>query len=238
MNDVATEKKAGKSGMLIGALLVAIAILAIGGYFLYQKQNGDSMKDGGEAVATVDGEMISQAAYERSAAQIRNAFAAQGIDATSAEAEASIKEQAINTLVNRQLILNAAIEAGITATDEQVETEYQTIVSNMGGEENLKATLDESGATVEEFRNDLRSDIIINTYLEQELGTSAVVVTDEEVRAAYDASAETAGEANVPSFEEVAELIRGQLNRQKQEELISAELDRLRAEAEIEVTLE
>lgn len=235
MNDVATEKAAGKKGALIGVLVLAIAALAIGGYFLLQK--GDAT-DGGKTVATVDGEVISQAAFERSATQIKNAFAAQGIDVTSSDIEASIKEQAINTLVNRQLVLNAANKAGITATDEQVDAEYAAIVDNMGGEENLKATLEEGGATIEEFKRDLRSDILINSYLEQKLGTGEVTVTDEEVRAAYDASVGTAEEANMPSFEEVAELIRGQLTSQKQEELISAELDRLRAEADIEVTVE
>ncbi len=235
MNEVTTENKPKGNGLLIAIIVAIVAALAIGGYFLYK--NG--MGEGGEAsdvVATVDGAEISREDYDRSAAQLSSVFAAQGVDVSDAEAAAAIQDQALNTLINRQLVLNAASEAGTSVNDETVEAEYQAVVTNMGGEENLSAAIASTGVSLDQFRDDLETDLMINAYLANKVGTDAITVSDEEVEAAYNTAAE-GGAEGLPPLEEVAEVIRGQLLSEKQQAAIGAELERLRGEAEIVILI-
>lgn len=233
MNEVTAENKPKSKGLLIAIIVAVVAALAIGGYFFYKNGMGGATE---EVVATVDGAEITREDYDRSAAQLSNVYASQGIDTSSEEAANTIREQALNTLVNRQLILNAATAAGTNVSDETVETEYQSVVSNMGGEENLSATIAATGVTLDQFRADLETDLVINAYLESKLGAEATTVTDEEVKAAYDTAA-ASGAEGLPAFEEVSEMIRTQLQSEKQQAAIAAELERLRGEAEIVVLI-
>lgn len=232
MNEVTTPKVSGNNGLLILLALVVVAILAVGGYLFYK--NG--MPGGESAVAMVDGQPITESDYNRSTAQISNVYTAQGLDTTSGQTATDIRDQALNTLINRQLILNAAAEAGTTVSNETVEAEYQSILTNMGGEQGLSSAIAASGVTLDQFREDLETDLVINAYLEQKLDTGSIVITDEEVQAAYDAAA-ASGAEGLPPFEEVSELIREQLVNDKQQAAIAAELERLRGEATIEILI-
>ncbi|OHC37435.1 MAG: hypothetical protein A2211_05350 [Rhodanobacter sp. RIFOXYA1_FULL_67_6] len=88
--------------------------------------------------------------------------------------------------------------------------------------------------TEADLRADIANDVIINKYLDEKLGLNTLTVSDEDVQTAYDAAAESNTE-EVPPLEEVAELIRNQLLAEKQQGLIGTELERLRAEATIEI---
>lgn len=219
---------------MIAVVIAIVAALAIGGYFFYQSSMGGNAVE--EAVATVDGVEITRADYDRSAAQLTNVYTSQGIDTNSAEAANAIREQALTTLINRQLVLNAATEAGTTVSDDTVETEYQTLVSSMGGEANLSAAITATGVSLDQFRADLETDLVINAYLTNRLGAEATTVSDEEVQAAYD-NAAASGAEGLPPFEEVAEMIRGQLQSEKQQAAIASEIERLRGEAEIVILI-
>ncbi len=131
-------------------------------------------------------------------------------------------------------MINAATEAGVAATDEEVEAQFQVALENVGGQENLASALAGIGMTEEELRADIKNDVLINNYLEDKLGLAELSVSDEEVQAAYDAAAASNAE-EVPPLADVAELIKNQLLLEKQQQAISVELEKLRAEAEIEV---
>lgn len=235
MNEVTTEAPNKGNGLLIAFGVIALLALGVGAYFFFtggMNETGDVPE--GDAVAIVNGTTIDRATYDRSVTQITGSYTAQGIDTTSAEVSTSIRDQALSALINRQLMVDAATNAGMTASDEEVEAEFQTAVTNMGGAENLNVALSDIGMNETDLRADLRKDVMINKYLDQKLNLQAIVVTDEEVQAAYDTAAET-NEQELPAFEDVKELIRNQLTLEQQQVLINAELETLRAAATIQV---
>lgn len=236
MTETTTEASTSKKGygvwIVLGIILIAAA--AAGGYFWMNKEGMMSTP-----VARVNGAEISQEDYDRSVKQIENAFAAQGMDPASAEVSATIKNQALTTLINRQLIIEAATKAGVTVSDEEVETEYQNVLAGLGGEAGLAAALTETGMTEDGLRGDIRNDVMINKYLETK-GLGAASVTDAEIEATYAAAASStpAGSENaLPPFEEVKELIRGQLVNDKRQVMINSELETLRTNATIEILI-
>jgi hypothetical protein len=239
MNDTTTEvrtpKDSSSKGLWLTAGAIGVIALAAGAYYMYLKNPSAD----GQSVARVDGVEITAASYEQSAKQISAAYAAQGVDIASAEISAAIKEQALNTLINRQLLLNVAEKEGHQVNDAEVETEFQTVLTELGGQEGLNAALNETGITEAGLRADLRHDALINKYLRVKLGLEALVVSDEEVVTAYSAAVEAnaTGTEPLPPLEDVRELIRGQLVSEKSQVLINTELERLRQEANIEVLI-
>lgn len=235
MEENSNEQTSGKKGWVAIVVVLAILAIAAGAYWYLQKNTvAPTDAEGGEAALIVDGREIDRATLERSVEQIMSTYAAQGVDTSTAEASAAIREQAVTALVNRQLMINAATEAGIEASDEEVEAQFQTALQNVGGQENLTAALSEIGMTEADLRSDIRNDVIINGYLEAKLNIGTLSVTDEEVQTAYDTAA-AANSEEVPPLEDVAELIKNQLLMEKQQQAVAAELERLRAEANIEI---
>lgn len=238
MNEVPTETKTGNNqvALMTFGILAILAIAAAGVYF-YMNTDG-TMEETGAAVALVNGEEISQSEYDRSVAQITGVYATQGADPTDPSVIASVKEQALNTLINRRLIASAALSSGVKVEDSEIETEYQTVVTSLGSEEALVAALSENGMNESNLRSEIRTDLLINKYLEAELGVSSIAVTDEEIQTAYEtaiSSSESTEEA--PALEDVRDLISNQLLSEKQQLVINAELERLRQEASIEVLI-
>jgi parvulin-like peptidyl-prolyl isomerase len=239
MNDTTTEARtpnnSSSKALWLTAGAIGAVVLAAGAYYLY----GNNPSSGNQSVARVDGVEITQASYDQSTKQISAAYAAQGVDTASAEIAAAIKEQALNTLINRQLLLSVAEREGHQVDDAEVETEYQNVLAELGGEEGLQAALNETGITETTLRTDLRHDALINKYLRVKLGLEDLVVTDEEVETAYAAALETNASSTeaLPPIEDVRELIRGQLVSEKSQALINTELERLRQEATIEILI-
>lgn len=236
MEENSNEKTGGKNWVAI-VVVTAILLVAAAAYWYLEKGMGTTEPEtpGSDTAAIIiDGYEIDRATVDRSIEQITGTYTTQGVDTSGAEAAAAIKEQAVTALVNRQLMINAATEAGVAATDEEVEAQFQVALENVGGQENLASALAGIGMTEEELRADIKNDVLINNYLEDELGLAELSVSDEEVQAAYDAAAASNAE-EVPPLADVAELIKNQLLLEKQQQAISVELEKLRAEAEIEV---
>ena len=117
---------------------------------------------------------------------------------------------------------------------EAVETEYQLAVTQTGGEEKLIEQLSAGGITVEEFRANLREQLIIRQFLTVNTTIFSISVTDEEVAEFYEQM--NAGQEGVPALVEVRSQIEGQLIANKQQVELDAFIAALRDAAEIEIT--
>lgn len=220
--------------------ILAVLAVAAGGIYFYMNTNDQVAEnnDTGAAVARVNREEISRSEYERSAAQIAGVYASQGANPNDPQVIASVQDQALNTLINRYLMSDAAADSGITVNDAELETEYQTVVTSLGSVEALNTALRENGMDESDLRSEIRVDLLINKYLESKLQISSIAVTDEEIETAYEtAIANNESAEEIPALTDVRDLIGNQLLGEKQQVAINAELERLRQEAEIEVLI-
>lgn len=104
----------------------------------------------------------------------------------SGDAERGIQAQVLTELIRTELLQVAADDLGIEVTDEQVAQEREELVESAGGEEALQQTLETSNISEDELDDLLRNRVIQDAIGEQ-LGEE---VTDEEVRAAFEADAQ------------------------------------------------
>lgn len=188
--------------------------------------------------AKVNGTGITLADYEKNLSQLNTAATQQGADIKNESIAQEIKTQAIDVLVNTELLRQEARKEGANVTKEDIEKRYQEIVTSIGGEEQLATKMTELGITKESLRKDIEGEILIQGHLASAVDTSEIKITDEDLKAAYAQISGTAGAGvTVPPLEEIKTQLEAQLKTNKEQELVNAYITTLREAAEIEVLI-
>ena len=138
-----------------------------------------------DVVARVDGVDIT-------AAELDRAFVSriQGADPPPAEEEvADLKLQLLNELIINEILLRLASEDELTATDAEVDVQYNDF-KNQYSEERFQEVLDEQQLTTEQLREQLREQLTIDKLLNKEI-TSKISVSDADIEEFFDKNRES-----------------------------------------------
>jgi peptidyl-prolyl cis-trans isomerase SurA len=190
------------------------------------------------AAAVVNGAKITKAEYDKNLTQLQTAATAQGADVTDEAVQSEIKKQAIDVLINTELLRQAAFADGAMVTDEQIEARYQEIVTSIGGEEQLAAKMAELSITEEGLRKDIEGEILIQGHLSKSVDTSSATISEKEITDAYtQISGTAAAGVTVPPLEEIKTQLEAQLKTNKEQELVNAYITKLREGATIEILI-
>ncbi|MDC1205573.1 SurA N-terminal domain-containing protein [Candidatus Pacebacteria bacterium] len=223
---------------------VVLTVLVLGGGFWYLQGDTQSLLtdtqptdistiDPSQVVAKVNGVELFGSDFILQAVQAVQAAGLQSIDDADVATKALIQSQALDAIVNTELIVQTAKSSGIVVAQEDIEAEFAILVENIGGQEIADQRLAELNLTVEEFKLNLSDDILIRQYLESTKDASVLAVSEEEILAFYtEASAGQTEE--VPALDEVRAQIEEQLKFQKQQNELLSLLEVLRAQADIE----
>ena len=164
---------------------VVAAVLLVG--LLALPLAGCNGEGGGSVAAKVNGVEITVAALDAEVAKLKLQSPYLFGDG-SGIAEAEIREALLDELINRELLMQKAKELDIEVTDEQIDGEMELISANYGSEEEFAAALESAGFTTDTAREQVRWQLI-NEYILLTLD-EGTEVTDDEVRAYYDANTE------------------------------------------------
>lgn len=178
-----------------------------------------------QVVATVNDVELTGKKYNPLYYQVKMLNHQFGQDIDDAEI---VKEQTLTILIEQELIKQDAENKNIEISEEEVEAELNNIVEQEG-EEAYQAVLDQIQLTEEELKNQLRDDLLVAKYIDDQLDTE---VTDEEVKENYEVLKEENEELG--DFEDVEGQIRELLSQQKETEQLQARLDELKEQAEVE----
>ncbi len=201
-------------------------LVSVGGYIAYDRMTVD-------AVAIVNGDTITQAELDESVELMKKSAEMQGADISDPAVVAELKTQALANLVNNELLMGAARRAGITANEASVQTAYDNLVAQVGGEDALKERMTTVGLTPEVLRVNIGDRLMVDAYIEAETDIENLAVTDEEIDA-YIASITSEG-VTLPPLGDIKGQIESSILGQKQEEVAKTLIEKLRGEAEIEI---
>jgi len=172
--------------VILGAIILSFALWGIGDYF-----RGNQV----EAVAEIDGEAIYDvdfaATYQRQLAVYANML---GDKFSKAFADKlGVKDETIQTMINRRLMLMEAQHLGLVVPDEAVLATVQSDPSfreaNQFSTARYQALIRQMGfAAPRDYENYLRQSIMIDT-LQKAISESATV-SDAEIRARFKAAFE------------------------------------------------
>lgn len=232
------------NGMKYLIAFLIVAIIALGLIFVLEKDGRISTglfsgvienMENSKPAAKVNGVAIPHKDFKSSYDQLLKIGQNQGMDVTDPEVIAEFNSQAIETLINGELLRQAALEKGMTASEEEIETRFGEISDSLGGEEVLATRMEEFGITEVSLKRDIENEILIQGLFDQELGEGDEEVSDEEVAEFYNS---LGGEgAGLPPLEEVSADIKEQIVFERKQLQISEYIDQLRSEAEIEVLI-
>jgi hypothetical protein len=226
------------------AIAIGVVVIMVGGVVYALVQQGrlelpiidkvTAMVIPTPAAAVVNGVKISMADYEKNKSQIEQSAVQSGADLKDATTIEQIKTQALDVLINTEILRQEATKAGVTVTQEQIDARYAEIVKSLQGEDKLAARMQELNITKESLMSDISSEILIQTYLAKAVDTSSVKITAEDIKATYD-KANTNPDSKLPPLDQVSEAIEAQLKQTKEQELINAFIQTVRDAATIDI---
>ena len=161
--------------------LAAVAVLALAA-------GCGSLPIPGQAApaATVNGKVISMAAYQRQVALAINYLSQNGIDDKTPDGQATIaqmKDEVLTQMIEQEIINQAAAKQGITVTNDELDMEIAATVADAGGQQVLDDWLKTSGFTIDEFRQTVREQMTADRLIAA-IGAS-VPATADQVRARH-----------------------------------------------------
>jgi len=113
--------------------------------------------------ARVNGQPVYLADYERELGQYESSLLSRGIDPNSPEGQenlAQARDWVLNVMIEQALTEQAAAEAGVIVSDDEVDAYIQAMIEENGGEEAFQAKLAEWGETTEDAWHEVRAQLI------------------------------------------------------------------------------
>ena len=167
--------------LIAGLLPVAPAALA---------QSAAAIAPVDRIAAVVNEDVILRSELERALNNIRNQYADKADQLPPAEV---LERQVLERLILMRLQISRATDAGINASDDDVESAVQGVTQQNGlSIDQLRARLAEDGMSLNEFRSSLR-DEIVTQKLRQSFAQGRINVSEGEVDAALATAATGAG---------------------------------------------
>lgn len=220
------------------ALIIIVLVLTGAAWWMFgQKESGTNEQSQTETsypevVATVNGVEVMREAFLRNITQTEQLAVAQGASLEDMIVRQQVEEQALASTINTELLSQAAVNAGVKVTDEQVNEQVSALETQYGDAAGLAAEMEKFDLTETELRSNIRAQLLVENFVTSTEEYQSISVDDSEIEELYNSLAAQGQE--LPPLEEVAEQIRQSLLAQKQQQVVSTLLESLWAEATIE----
>lgn len=177
-----------KKLILIVFLLVAVCLVCF--IFLQAKENDNT------SVAIVNGEAILTSDYNNNVENILNVYKQQNPQVLEQPyAKDYIGKKILNDMVIREVLVQEAKKANLTATDEEVKEYISKIKENLKDpktnnlitdkqeQDNIfNKTLKEKNLTIEKYKQKVREDIIVEKYKRAVISNNLKPVSEDELK--------------------------------------------------------
>ncbi|MCA9366097.1 SurA N-terminal domain-containing protein [Candidatus Kaiserbacteria bacterium] len=193
----------------------------------------DSTVDENGPIATVNGVAISRADYQKTLKKLTGQLSRDGYDLSNTKIVAQVRQQAIATLVNTELIVQDAREHGRSVSSAELTAAYGDVLEEMGSEEVLFLTLQDAGSNEKELRAELERELLVKKHLEAMTDYKSITVSEEEIRAYFDVL--IINNTDLASYEAEKPELRAKLLADKRQQAVSDFIQTLRSEAEVEI---
>jgi hypothetical protein len=224
--------------MAVGLVIVGLFSLL----FVMERQNKidtglfdgfDSFLSKFATAATVNGQKINEHDLAISIAQIATGATAQGIDIEDPQVKSEIRTQALDMLVNTELLKQEAGARGLVVTDQEVTDRRAKLVEEIGGEAVLAERMTQFNIDDKTLARDIKNELTIQKLLDEVFAEKNVSVSEEEIADFYEQAG--GAEAGLPELDSVRSQIETQIKTTKEQEVVTAFIEELRAKATITI---
>jgi FKBP-type peptidyl-prolyl cis-trans isomerase (trigger factor) len=200
-----------------------------------QKKLDNEKVDEKKTVVIVNDEKISGAEYNSVLSMIQMQMQQLGQDPTSKEVAEQIKEQTINSLVGKRLLLQDADKKGYTASKDAIEKQLAEIKGQYEDDEKFNEAMKQLGMNSEQLNTQIAENIKYTQYVDKEIKVEEA--TDKEIKEYYDqvAAQGSASGQETPKLEELKPQIKEQLEQQKKQEKLVKYVEELKKDAKVDI---
>ena len=187
--------------------------------------------DDDKVVAVVNGNEVKGGVYNLVYAQLKLQSAQLGDETDNDE----MKDLTMESVIDREIVMQEAKEEGIDITEEEAEKEFKTMKEE--NSEALETLLEQYQITEDGFKEQLRFELIMDEFLSK---TIDVDVSDDDVKEFYEEAKEEAeeaegeGEGEIPEFDEVKDQIKESMEQEEMTIALQDKVDEIKETAEIE----
>lgn len=232
-------RQGGGSGSPILWVVILLVLVGLGVYFfggqLGVMDSDATGSNGSGPIARVGGEAVERSGFDQQLTALREATTTQAQQFQSLS-ETRQQELVLSRIINQELLRQAAVNAGVSVSDSDVDSQLQSQIEQIGGESEFQSRLDANDLTREEVRENLRQQLLINQYVSQASGTT----TDQQIQQLYNqyrsqlSQASGTSTQNIPSLEQLRPQLQATIQQQNQQQL----LQQARENITVEVLLE
>jgi peptidyl-prolyl cis-trans isomerase C len=138
-----------------------------------------------DLVATVNGTPIRRSDLDNAIQGLAMQMHRKTMDQLSAEEREEINELALEKLLARELIYQAAMALGVLADAAAVSEEKRKVMANFPTEEEFFATLEKAGIDAAAYHRMLRQDLTVNLMTERQLADLDIEPSEERIAETY-----------------------------------------------------
>lgn len=197
--------------------------------------------------ATVNGVEISMEKFDELVDRMKSGYEAQGFSFSGDQGAANlvhVRQEAIDTLVQQEALVQEARSLGYEITQEEIDEEYASVKGKFPSKEDFLSALQFNGLTEEEFKEMLSEELLITKLIENEI--EEAVVSEEEIKEvykeyvadieAYNEDIEDGEEKiHIPSYDDLEDDIREFIKDQKQYEQMSNLIQNVVEKSDIDI---
>jgi peptidyl-prolyl cis-trans isomerase SurA len=195
-----------------------------------------------DVVAEVNGEEVTKdefvpvyrASFQQAAAQAQ--MSGQAPD------EEALKKQAVDDLVDTELLAQEADSRGISVSDEDIDTELETLAeqNQMGSAEELLKAVEEQGLSEDQARAQVETQVMVEQLVADEDGP--IEPSEKQLRTLYAQAKKQQAQSGqkgqkIPPFAQVRDQIAEQATAEQVGKVAQSLVDDLRKDAEITIKL-
>lgn len=177
-----------------------------------------------ELVVTVNGDDVTGETYNLVYTQLKLHALQTGQELTNEE----IQEQTIDSLIDRQLLLQEAEKDGLLVSEKEAEAELKMIKEENA--EGLDTLLEQYQLTEELFQHQLVFEMTMTEFLEENID---VEVTKEEVEDAYEEAKEEY--EDLPELNEIHDSLKAEIENHRTNKALEETISALKEDSEIEI---
>ncbi|EEG77178.1 SurA N-terminal domain-containing protein [Dethiobacter alkaliphilus] len=224
---------------------VLISLVALGGCS-EQATDGNEETDGNKAIATVNGVGITYDDFSAQLLEFEQLAQMQGMSLEDPETVTILENQAVEVLINEQLLLQEAENKDIQISQSEIDEQIDQMKSGFEDDGQFEEALAAQGVEIEELADLIREDMLIQAVFAEtvpNISVSEDEITDEEINEVYDQQqqmAEAQG-MDLPPLEEleaeVVAFIIQQMQEAEEKQAIENLLAELRENSVIEINL-
>jgi len=235
----ASNKPKSSKTILISVIIVLI-ILLTGSWFIYNngwfdkilKNNPENTSNNpnDQPAAHINGVDIMVKDVQTQANAL---IAGSGITDITPELQQEALQQALQILINQEILYQTAVNAGIIADQTQIDTAIKEIKNRFTSEEEYNQALAKDGLTEVILRDSLNRQIIMENYVESVINTDSITSTEEEVQNLYNQYA--AIQDGMPEIDIIYSQLEDELKKRKINEQLNVIIEQLLNEADFQI---